>query len=164
MRSVLIIIILLTAFTFSIDCLWEGDGIDEVEVMGNVINNTRMKAFTDSTYGYCICYPEFFQPSEDNKDGCNRFAYHGRTDMLIETWVAPSIDKITKHANQIKQMKDCIIAEGNYYEEDKRYEGFMFHAKAFHSSKRWVVFMVVYNVRYSRAMERLINTIDAWKL
>lgn len=161
MRKILAVIGILVVFTLSIDNIWYGDGIDETEVLRDIINHSHIQTFTDTFYGYTVHYPDFFQPAEDNHAGCNRFVYHGRTNILIETRVSESVDELLSYADNTNRQGNFIVMEGDYYERGLRYENFRFHAKATHSGKLWLTYMIVYDGKYKESINRLIQMVDS---
>lgn len=164
MRRPLAFIITVIAITFSVDYIWEGDGIDETKVLRDILFHAEMKTFTDSMFGYTISYPGFFVPSEDNQSGHYSFSYHGRTDIIIEVTVSDSINDIIQHACVKEYNGNTVIIDGDYYEDESKYSEVKFHAKAIHSVKRWVIYKVIYNVKYKDSVYRIIKMIDNWKL
>lgn len=144
------------------DGLYEGRMRSLEDILHDEINQAEMKTYHDEQYGYDIVYPKFFEVEEDGRNGVKRFAYHGLTNIAIDTFICRSIEHVFPQAKKKKNETGEVILDGDFQEDGRDFKNYRFHAKAVRSGKSWAVYRIVFQSGYEYSVQRLIRTVDAW--
>ena len=119
------------------------------------IRLTRMKEYHDDDYDYVVRYPSFFEQTADSlmEKGSSRFCFWQDSTEIVQTTF-------------VEQQKGdgCFILSGHLYTETGQMTGRRFYAKFVQHRKLWFVQTLAYPEECERAVKRLKEEIDQWKV
>jgi len=139
---------------------------------------TRMMEYQDDDYDYTVCYPSFFEQTEDSllDKGCCRFSFwQDSTEIVQTTFVEPNPDMLTieqgmkKYAGELyatrqEKGKGYFILSGALHNDSSQISGRRFYAKFVQHRKLWFVQTLAYPEDCEQAVQRLIREIHDWKI
>lgn len=163
MRKIVGLIFILVVTTFCIDSIFKSKKeMSLVEIMQTSINNCRWETAKDSSFGYEICYPDFFIDSSKSA-GHPCFRYQNRTNIVVESFVTDSIKEILMHSKVLSRSRRSVILQGKFYENGAESDDYLFHAKAVKKGKLWVVYRLIYSSDFAESVDRIRQKIDCWE-
>lgn len=143
-----------------------------------VMKTTDMDTYHDKLFGYTVRYPSFFEQIPDSlidEDGCCRFRYWNEVEIEQSVFVSPNPYGLTAkqgmdslatimHATEKRCKGDTFFLSGPLYVGGSKISGHRFHAKYVGHRKLWFVQSLTYPEECTKAMQRLIRQIDAWRV
>jgi len=142
------------------------------------IRLTRMKEYHDDDYDYMVRYPAFFEQTPDSllDKGNSRFSFWQDSTEIVQTiFVEQNADSLTLeqamakyasdlHATQQQKGDGYFILSGHLYSETGQITGRRYYAKFVQHRKLWFVQTLAYPEECERAVKRLKEEIDKWKV
>lgn len=141
------------------------------------LSYAHMLTYRDSLFGYVVHYPDFFTQSEcrNNEPGYSQFAYWGKVEMELTTFILPNDDELTAkegmdsignalHATTRCLQPNSFILSGSIYQNGQKLTGRCYHAKFVRHRKVWFVQSLAYPEGCDRAVRRITRQIDKWKI
>jgi hypothetical protein len=139
---------------------------------------TRMETYHDDDYDYTVRYPSFFEQTDDSlmAKGCCRFSFwQDSTEIVQSTFVEQNVDSLTleqamtKYASELyatQQQKgdSSFILSGHIHADDGRMTSRRYYAKFVQHRKLWFVQSLTYPEDCEKAVQRLIQEINDWKV
>jgi hypothetical protein len=139
---------------------------------------TRMMEYHDDDYDYIVRYPSFFEQTDDSLmgKGCCRFSFWQDSTEIVQTaFVEPNADSLTLeqamkkyasdlHAMYQQQGDDFFILSGAIHLDSGKISGRRFYVKFVQHRKLWFVQSLAYPEECERAVKRLKDEIDNWKV
>lgn len=151
---------------------------DLAEALEKRISHSGMTVYYDSTYGYYVKYPRFFEQVPDSlvdEPGCTKFRFWNEKEIVLTTYIEPNVagqsprqalDSIgrLRHAEKKQCGKDYFIISGMVHEGESEISGYKYHAKYVKHNRLWFVQELVYPEGYDKALKKLLDTVDDWKV
>lgn len=148
------------------------------EVLTEAIERDFMNSYTDSLWGYTICYPSFFERATDSlsaSNGAVSFRYWNNDLVELSAFVAPNpqqlsvsqgMDSVARasQATVKRHGKDWFVVSGPLAVDGGLVSGYVCYAKYVRHRKVWFVQRLVYPKTYERAVRRLKVRVNHWKV
>ena len=138
----------------------------------------RMNEYHDDDYNYNVHYPSFFEQTDDSlmAKGCCRFSFwQDSTEIVQSTFVEQNADSLTLeqamtkyaselYATQLQKGDSSFILSGHIHGDDGRMTSRRYYAKFVQHRKLWFVQSLTYPEDCEKAVQRLIQEINDWKV
>jgi len=142
------------------------------------MKTTRMLTYHDSTFGYAIRYPSFFEQLPDSligQDGCCQFRFWNEVQIVLSAFVEKNPGQLTieegmdslatvLHATGKRHDKVSFTLSGPLFVNGSEMEGYRFYAKYVQHRKIWFVQSLTYPDKCASSVTRLIRQIDDWQV
>ena len=139
---------------------------------------TRMMEYHDDDYDYIVRYPTFFEQTDDSlmdKGACRFSFWQDNTEIVQTAFVEQNPDSLTLdqamakyasdlHATQQQKGDGCFILSGHLYTETGQMTGRRYYAKFVMHRRLWFVQTLAYPEDCEKAVKRLKEEIDKWKV
>lgn len=161
--------------------VWRGneDHREFPEKLEEAIRLCRMRTYHDPNYDYEVRYPSFFEQLPDSlidEPGCSQFRYWDNwVQIELTTRVVPNEDSLSTqegmkrfaqlhHAKEQVMHDDSFMLSGPLYVNGSEIPNYRYHSKYVRHRRFWFVQMLVYPINCERAVRRLIQQVDDWRV
>lgn len=161
--------------------VWRGneDNREFPEKLEEAIHFCRMRTYHDPNYDYEVQYPPFFEQLPDSlidEPGFSQFRYWDNwVQIELTTRVLPNEDSLSTqegmqrfaqlhHAEKQVMQDDSFLLSGPLYINGSEIPNYRYHSKYVRHRRFWFVQMLVYPISCEKAVRRLIQQVDDWKV
>ena len=175
------VIVILIAAVITVIVVLRGneDKREFTEKLEEDIRCCRMLTYRDSFYDYTVNYPSFFEQVPDSlleEPGSSLFRYWDNwVQIELTTRVLPNEDSLSTqegmqrfaqlhHAKEQVMQGDSFLLSGPLYINGSEIPNYRYHSKYVCHRRFWFVQMLVYPIHCEKAVRRLIQQVDDWRV